>query len=62
MACDIEDREGESPSPMELRLGRMFHGSATGRRRDHTLPEALGHVKRFTRQMTVREAPAAANG
>ncbi len=42
MACDIDDREGESPSPMEPRLGRMFHSSATGRRRDQTLPEALG--------------------
>src|SRR5450755_1091786 len=42
MACDIDDREGESPSPMEPRLGRMFHSSATGRRREQTLPEALG--------------------
>jgi hypothetical protein len=25
MACDSDDREGESPSPMEPRLGRMFH-------------------------------------
>src|SRR5713226_1527514 len=42
MARDIDDREGESPSPMEPRLGRMFHSSATGRRREQTLPEALG--------------------
>jgi hypothetical protein len=42
MACDIDDREGESPSPMEPRLGRMLPGSATGRRREHTIPEALG--------------------
>jgi len=42
MACDIDDREGESPSPMEPRLERMFHSSATGRRRERTLPEALG--------------------
>jgi hypothetical protein len=42
MACDIDDREGESPSPMEPRLGRTFHSSATGRRRQHTIPEALG--------------------
>src|SRR5215469_1117288 len=42
MACDIDDREGESPSPMEPRLGRMLHSSATGRRREQTLPEALG--------------------
>src|ERR1700722_1011841 len=34
MACDFDDREGESPSPMEPRLGRMFHSSATGRRRE----------------------------
>src|ERR1700691_2391550 len=27
-----------SPSPMEPRLGRMFHSSATGRRRDAILP------------------------
>src|ERR1700733_129547 len=42
MACDTDDREGESPSPMEPRLGRMFHSSATGRRRRQTLPEAPG--------------------
>jgi hypothetical protein len=40
MACDIDDREGESPSPMEPRLGRMSHSSATGRRREQTLSEA----------------------
>jgi hypothetical protein len=37
MACDIDDREGSSPSPMELRLGRMFHSSAIGRRPRATL-------------------------
>ncbi len=42
MACDIDDREGESPLPMEPRLGRMFHSSATGRRRERIFPEALG--------------------
>src|ERR1700735_4531425 len=42
MACDTDDREGESPSPMELRPGRMLHSSATGRRREQTLPEAPG--------------------
>src|ERR1700729_4272823 len=42
MACDMDDREGESPSPVEPRLGRMFHSSAAGRRREQTLPEALG--------------------
>src|SRR5580658_8850306 len=42
MAWDLDDREGESPSPMEPRPGRMFHSSATGRRRDQTLPEAPG--------------------
>ena len=42
MACDIDDREGESPSPMEPLLGRLFHSSATGRRREQTLPEPLG--------------------
>jgi hypothetical protein len=42
MACDNDDREGESPSPAELRLGRMFRSSATGRRREQTLTEALG--------------------
>jgi Putative glycolipid-binding len=41
MSCDIDDREGESPSPKEIRLGRTFHGSATGRRREHTIPGAL---------------------
>ncbi len=42
MACHINDREGESPSPTEPRLGRTFHSSATGRRREQTLPEAPG--------------------
>ena len=42
MACDIDDREGESPLPMEPRVGRMFHSSATGRPREPSLPEALG--------------------
>src|ERR1700731_2771915 len=42
MACDIDDREGESPSPMEPRLGRMFHSSATGRRRERIFPESFG--------------------
>src|SRR5207244_4328674 len=40
MACDIDDREGQSPSPMEPRLGRALHSSATGRRRAATLPDA----------------------
>ncbi len=42
MACDIDDREGESPSPVEPRLGRMSRSSATGRRRERIFPEALG--------------------
>jgi hypothetical protein len=41
MACDIDDREGESPLLMKPGLGRMFHSSATGRRRERSLPEAL---------------------
>ena len=39
MACDIDDREGNSPSPMEPRLGRTFQRSATGRRRDAIVPD-----------------------
>jgi hypothetical protein len=39
---------------MEPRLGRLFHSSATGRRREQTLPEAPVFVKRFTREMTTR--------
>ena len=42
MACDTDDREGESPSPMEPPLGRTLHSSATGRRRQHTIPQPLG--------------------
>ena len=45
MACDIHDREGESPSPMELRLGRTFRSWATGRRRDKLLPTRSDFVK-----------------
>src|ERR1700722_8517391 len=66
MACDIDDREGESPSPMESRLGRMFHSSATGRRREQTLPEAPGRrqaartrdTNSRTARMTRRRATA----
>jgi hypothetical protein len=31
---------------MEPRLGRALHSSATGRRREHTIPEAPRLVKR----------------
>ena len=55
MACDIDDREGKSPSPMEPGLGRMFHSSATGRRREQTLPEALGLRQALHHEMTLRE-------
>src|SRR5580700_4006633 len=41
MACDVDDREGESPSPMEPRLGRTFRGSATGRRRARIFADTL---------------------
>jgi len=45
MACDIDDREGESPSPMELRLGRTFHSLATGRRQAQLFPRRAVFVK-----------------
>jgi hypothetical protein len=57
MACDIDDREGESPSPMEPRLGRMFHSSATGRRREQLFPRRPVLVKRSNHEMTLRELP-----
>jgi hypothetical protein len=62
MACDIDDREGESPSPMEPRLGRMFHSSAAGRRREHTLPEALGLRQAVQPRDDLREVPAVRRG
>ena len=62
MACDIDDREGESPSPVEPRLGRMSHSSATGRRRDKLFLTRSAFVKRFTREMTLREVPAVRRG
>ena len=62
MACDIDDREGESPSPMEPRLGRMFHSSATGRRRGRIFLRPSVFVKRFTHEMTLREVPAVRRG
>jgi hypothetical protein len=34
---------------MEPRLGRMFHSSATGRRREQLFPRSSVIVKRFTR-------------
>ncbi len=49
MACDIDDREGNSPSPMEPRLGRMFHSSATGRRRGANLPDLRSPCQAFQR-------------
>src|SRR5580698_9712377 len=65
MACDTDDREGESPSPMEPRLGRTFHSSATGRRREHIFPEAPGLRQAARRgQLAARRdgAPAAGSG
>src|ERR1035438_10268233 len=62
MACDIDDREGESPSPMEPGWG----GCSTARR-----PVAAVNVffvrrpvlvKRFTHEMTLREVPAVRRG
>lgn len=38
MACDIDNREGKSPSLLEPRLGRMLHSSATGRRHHELFP------------------------
>lgn len=55
MACDVDDREGESPSPMKLRLGQMFHSSATGRRREQLFTRRPLFVKYFTHEKTVRE-------
>jgi hypothetical protein len=57
MACETDDREGESPSPMEPQLGRMFHSSATGRRHEQLFPRPAVLVKRFPREMTQREVP-----
>jgi len=54
MACDIDDREGESPSPLEPRLGRMLHSSATGRRHEQLFLRRSVFVKRFTHEMTPR--------
>src|ERR1700733_6685576 len=51
MACDIHDREGESPSPMEPRLGRMLRSSATGRRRHEVFLRPSGFVKRRDRAL-----------
>src|ERR1700729_158609 len=56
MARDIDDREGESPSPTEPRLG----GCSTARRPaaavKQTLPEATVFVKHFTRETTAAGA------
>ena len=60
MARDSDDREGESPSPMEPRPGRMFHSSATGRRREQLFLTRSVFVKRLTHEMTLREVPATA--
>ena len=42
---------------MEPRLGRMFHSSATGRRREQLFLRHSALVKRFTHEMTPREVP-----
>lgn len=39
MACDLDDREETPLRQMEPRLGRMFHSSATGRRRSENFPD-----------------------
>src|ERR1700733_955865 len=59
MTCDFDDREGESPSPVEPRLGRMFHSSATGRRRAQTLPDAPGLRQVPTRPVRSTDAQLA---
>jgi hypothetical protein len=57
MACDVDDREGESPSPMEPRLG----GCSTARRPVAAVNKLflrhLVFVKRLTHEMTLREVP-----
>src|SRR5580658_8995418 len=58
MACDIDDREGGSPLPTEPRLGWMFHSSATGRRRELTLPE----TPRLRQAPHLREGTAGSAG
>ena len=54
MACDIDDREGESPSPVEPRLG----GCPTARRPAAAVNKLFltrsVFVKRFTREMTLQ--------
>jgi hypothetical protein len=57
MACDIDNREGKSPSPMEPRLGRTFHSSATGRRHEQLFLRHSVFVKRLTHEMTPQEMP-----
>jgi hypothetical protein len=37
----------------------MFHSSATGRRREQTLPDALGLRQALMDEMTLREVPGA---
>jgi len=58
MACDVDDREGESPSPMEPDWG----GCSTARRPVAAVNKLFtrrpGFVKHFTHKMTLREVSA----
>jgi hypothetical protein len=57
MACDLDDREDKSPSPMEPRTGADAPQLGD---RSPPLTPCLSHpvlVKRLTREMTLRDLP-----
>ena len=62
MACDIDDREGESPSPAEPRLGRCSTARRPVAAVSKLFPRRSVFVKRFTHEMTLPEVPAVRRG
>jgi hypothetical protein len=55
MACDIDDREGESPSPMEPLLGGRSAAWRPVAAMSKLFLRRLVFVKRSTRETTLRK-------
>ena len=57
MACDIDDREGKSPSPMEPGWGGCSIARRPVAAMNKLFPRHSAFVKRLTYEMTPREVP-----
>ena len=57
MACDMDNREGESPSPMELDWGGCSKARRPVAAVNKLFPRRPVFVKRFTHETTLQEVP-----